>query len=771
MKKNSIFSFKLYREALHQIRVCAIVPLVFMFLALGISFAESCIEAVQNPQIGQNVVEPMQTNPLLVMTLLLCAPLLTFVLFNFLNRRNQSDFYHAIPQPRQCVAISFLAAIFTWIVIYAVVPTLCGAMLYRFFLFKQFTLDMGLLLSGMLNVIVLSALIIAAIFLAMTVTGTLFSNGIVALLILFLPRFFMTIVDAAFSYDIIPASSLAFPFGPFNMLFNLFFGAGVNGAGDYGLYPFNGWALLYTTVLALLYFALGLFLFKRRPSEAAGNPAPSRKMQAFHRIVLTCAVAFPLTLLFVCEPPTDAEEILLYVIGFIVAIIVYFMYELLSTRTVRYMVKIIPGLLIVAAACIAGVLLSKGFYGILLNDAPKADEVKCIYIEKLGARYDVEDSDGMFDYNTHYYFDEKAGELAIEDKECIRIATELLAQSVNELKKPDPGLFPDQYWAKIKFVCKNGHEVTRLIPIFPNVEDFTTLQNALKAHPDYKAVYTNLPEFKDSFATALWGNAASDIFTIEQRRDLYNSLRDELKTVNADKWVAIFTDDNGAASYDCPAFLTLEVRVPQNGKTTVLQLPICTLTPKTLQSAQKIIYANFNPEEFKKAMHLPANYGTNEYNSMNWNIQLSLYQDSGVTERLEFSPSLLMYTNDGEEVKITAEEKAAKTKKWNDAINYFAAHNAPAFDMTNGCVEIWAKFYNFDGIGKDYEGAIFLPLDGDALPEELWGLMDFLEYSTEFDNDDIIVEDGETVEYTELPVDFGSTTATATAATQTQPAA
>ncbi len=770
MKKNSIFSFKLYREALRQIRVCAIVPLVFMVIALGISFSESCIEAVQNPQLGQNVAEPTQINPLLIVTFLICAPLLTFVLFNFLNKRNQSDFYHAIPHPRQCVAISFLAAIFTWIVIYAVVPTLCGAMLYRFFLFKHFTVDMSLVLSGMLNVIVLSMLIVAAIFLAMTVTGTLFSNGIVALLILFLPRFFMTVINATFAYDIIPASSLAFPLGPFNMLFNLLFGAGVDGNGG-GLYPFNGWALLYTSVLAILYLALGLFLFKRRPSEAAGNPAPSRKTQAFHRIVLTCAIAFPLTLLLISEPPTSPEEILLYIIGYIVAVVVYFMYELLSTRTVRYMVKIIPGLLIVVAACIAGVLLSKGFYGILLNDIPKADEVKCIYIEKLGERYEVEDGSNLFDYNTRYYFDEKLGELEVTDKECIRITTKMLAQSVNELKKPNPALFPDQYWAKIKFVCKNGHKVTRLIPIVPNVEDFTTLQNALKAHPDYKKVYTNLPAFKDSFATALWGNSASDIFTVDQRRDLYNTLRDELKTVDADKWVAIFTNDSGAASYDCPAFLTLQVSIPQNGKTMIMTVPICTLTPKTLESAQKIIYANFQPEDFKKAMRLPDSYGMNEFNSMNWIIRLSLYQDSGVTERLEFSPSVLMYTNDGEKVEMTAEEKAAKIKKWNDAIDYFAAHNTPAFDMTNGCVEIWAEYYVFDGIGKGYKGAVFLPLDGDTLPKELFGLADFLEYSTNIYGEEI-VEDGETVESTELPADFGSTTATATAVSeQTKPAA
>ncbi len=771
MKKNSIFSFKLYREALRQIRVCGIVPLVFMFLALGIGFAESCIEVAQSQPTGQEVLDPTILNPLLVLTFLVCAPLLTLVLFNFLNKRNQSDFYHAIPQPRQCVAISFLAAIMTWIVIFAVVPTLCGALLYRLFLVRFLTIDMSLVFSGILNVIVLSLLIVSAIFLAMTVTGTLFSNGIVSLLILFLPRFFMTIVNAAFSYDIIPTATLSFPFGPFNMLFNLFFGSALGG--DSGLYPFNGRALLYTTVLALLYLALGLFLFKRRPSEAAGNPAPSRKMQAFHRIVLTCAVASPLTLLLISEPPTDAEEILLYVIGYIVAIIVYFMYELLSTRTVRYMVKIIPGLLIVAAACIAGVLLSKGFYGLLLNDVPKAENVKQIYVEKLGGRYDVDDDyDTIFGANYRYYYNEKTGDLPITDKACIKIATDALETKVQKIDTDDEYTYSiEENWARIKFVTKSGHTLTRLIPI--SAHDSETLKTTLTSLPAYKDVYTNLPEFKKSFATSSYGDGyiVTTMFSVDQRRELYNTIREELKTVDAEKWIAQFEDGN----YTDQNFFVLFVSIPQNGQTLNLELPISELTPKALKLVQSYVYKDFDAEKFKEQMQMPADYNQDNADSQTLYLSLNLFEDHCFVENVSFSGRNLFYSSNGAYLnpdadKFADEEIQAAIKAWNDAIDYLADCPTKEFSTSKKYLSVLARHNCYeDGNESDFETSFYISLEDGELPAVLSGLSYFLDDFVEGDLSDDVVEDGEIVEYTELPADFGSTTATA--ATQTQPAA
>ncbi len=720
MKKNRFFSFSLYREGLRQIRVFAIVALVLMFLTMGISFAENCIEMIQYEKIGgitQAVANPMDLNPLLITTFLLCAPVMTILLFKFMNKRNQSDFYHAIPHPRQCVAVSFLAAAFTWIVIMIVTPTLCGALLYRLFLSKAWTLDIALVFSGILNTIVLSLLLMSAFFLAMTITGTGFSNGIVALLILFLPRFFLTIINAVFAYDIIPASSLSFPFGPYNMFFNLFFASG-----DEGLFPFNWAALLYTVGLVILYLVLGLILFKRRPSEAAGNPAPSRKVQAFHRIVLTCAIAFPLTLLFVSEPPTDAESVLLYVVGYIGAIIAYFIYELLSTRTVRNMVKIIPGLLIVAVACIGGTLISRGFYNLLLNDIPKAENVKEIYIEGLGDRYSLDESYAFAPDNSYYYFDEKTGEIPITDEACIQITTACLDRAVEQLKKDSNTLvFPEQYWAKVKFVCKNGHTVTRLVPIFPNEEDFDTLKTTLSSLPAYKNIYVNLPEWKDNFATDLSCGIPFEVLSADQRRELYLSLQKELKTVSADNWIAQVSGEEYI-----PDFATLYVYIPQNGKTLYMTLPIGDLTPETYRLLQKTIAAHNNPKEFKEAMTLPTNLSHNTFNYNNWNIDVNFVHDGKYVQRGGFGAREPFFNDDGSNRTLTEEEIARLINQWNDAVTYIVDHSVAEFDVSKDYISVNGYRDHSDINSNDFQNFyLFLPVEDSTVAQELLGLNEF----------------------------------------------
>ncbi len=718
MKKNSFFSFTLYREGLHQIRVFAVVVMVLMFVTMGLSFASSCIEMLQYDSINgitQSVVDPINLNPLLIATCLLCAPIMTLLLFKFQNKRNQSDFYHAIPHPRQCVALSFLAAIFTWIVIMAVVPTLCGALLFRLFLFKAWTVDIGLVLSGIFNTIVIGLLLMSAFFLAMTITGTGFSNGIVALLILFLPRFFLLLINAVFSYDIIPASLVSFPIGPFNMLFNLFFASS-----DNGLYPFNGAALLYTVVLAILYLVLGFVLFKRRPSEAAGNPAPSRKIQALHRITVTCAIAFPLTLLLFSEPPTSADSVLLFVIGYIGAIIAYFLYELLSTRTVRYIVKIIPGLLLVAIICIGGALLSRGFYTLLLNDIPKADEVKEIYIEGMGDYYSLDGSD-VFSGNDVYYFTKKTGDIAITDKECITIATSCLEYAVNGVKDDHHIYFPNDNWAKIKFVCQNGHKVTRLVPILPNLEDFDTLKSALTSHPDYQRIYIQLPEWKDNFATDLSCNAPAETISADQRHELYLSLQKELGTINADQWVARVNGEDFN-----PAFGTLYVNIPKNGKNLFMSLPIGELTPKTYTLLQKMIAANNDPKKFKETMTLPADFDFDTFNYDNWNIDLSFIHDGNYAQRGTFTARTPMFDDDGTHATLTEEDIAKLVKYWNDAVSYIADHSAAEFDITKDYISVSAyRDHSTINSNRYTNFFLFLPVESDTVPEELLNLNEF----------------------------------------------
>ena len=725
MKKNSLFSFKLYREGLRQTRVFAIVILILMFVNIGISFSSCCIEMSRNGDfVTQGIVDPSNLNPMQFFIFLVCAPVLTLSLFKFLNKRNQSDFYHAIPHPRQCLAVSFLAAALTWIVIFSTVPILCSALLFRLFLFKAWTLDLALVLSGILNTVVLSLLIMSAFFLAKTITGTGFSNAIVALLILFLPRFFLMVINTTLSFDIIPASSLAFPFGPFNMLINLLFSTNAEISG--GLFPFNGSALLYTVGLSLFYLVLGVLLFKRRPSEAAGNPAPTRKIQALHRITVTCAIAFPLTLSLFSEPPTDADTILLFVVGYIVAVIAYFLYELLSTLTIRRMAKIIPGLLIVTVLCLGGTLISKGWYSLLINDVPKAENVKEIYIEKLGNYYDF-DTDYSFD-NNYNYFDEKAGKLPITDKACIEITTRCLDKAVTDLKKDSHIVFPDQYWAKVKFVCKNGHTVTRFVPILPNIEDYNTLKAALTSNPGYEDVYVNLPKFKNNFATDLSCGAPSEALSADQRREIYNSLREELKTKDAKKWIAQMNNED----FRIP-FAMLYVYIPENGKTLYMSLPICELTPNTYTLLQNMIAAENDPKAFKEAMSLPADADYNTFNYKEWNIEVSFVHDGVYVQRINCYARHPFFEEDGSRYAMDDEARAALVSHWNKAVTYIADHSSPTFDITKDYIIVTAhrESYSTTAVNQFQNFYLFLPAEGETVGEDLLCLNEFADsYNT-----------------------------------------
>lgn len=723
MKKNSLFSFKLYCEGLRQTRVFAIVILILMFINVGISFSSCCIEMAQDGAfVTQGIVDPINLNPMQFLIFLVCAPIMTLSLFKFLNKRNQSDFYHAIPHPRQCIAISFLAAALTWIVVFSTIPVLCSALLFRLFLFKAWTLDIALLFSGILNTIVLSLLVMSVFFLAMTITGTGFSNAIVALLILFLPRFFLMVINLTFSFDIIPASSLAFPFGPFNMLINFLFSADISGK----LYPFDGPALLYTVGLTLFYFVLGVLLFKRRPSEAAGNPAPTRKIQALHRITVTCAIAFPLTLFLFSEPPTDADTILLYVVGYIVAIVAYFLYELLSTLTVRRMAKIIPGLLIVAVLCFGGTLISKGIYSLLINDVPKAENVKEIYIEGLGNHYDFDNS---YSYDGGYnYFEEKAGKLPIADKACIEITTRCLDHAVTELKKDRHIVFPDQNWAKVKFVCKNGHTVTRFVPILPNIEDFNTLKATLASNPDYENVYVNLPAFKNNFATDLSCGAPSEVISTDQRREIYNSLREELKTKDAEKWIAQLNNED----FHIP-FATLYVYIPENGKTLYMSLPICELTPKTYTLLQNMIAANNDPKAFKEAMLLPTDTDYNTFNSKDWNIEVAFVHDGIYVQRINCYARRPFFEEDGSQYSMDDKAKASLVSHWNSAVTYIADHSSPTFDITKDYIIVTAfqDSYSATSADKFQNFYLFLSTQGETVGDDLLFLNEFADdYNT-----------------------------------------
>ena len=127
---------KLYRESLRQTRVIGIIftgiLTVSSLLLLihgyinSISFIEHMKFETPNYVHSPEIISFTEFNPLYITLPFVMAPLLALTAFSFLNKRNSSDFYHAITQKRSTLFLSCASASFTWLIVAAVASTGIG---------------------------------------------------------------------------------------------------------------------------------------------------------------------------------------------------------------------------------------------------------------------------------------------------------------------------------------------------------------------------------------------------------------------------------------------------------------------------------------------------------------------------------------------------------------------------------------------------------------------------------------------------------------------
>ena len=295
------------------------------------------------------------------------APFLfALLLFSFLNSRKKSDYYHALPIRREALFFSFAAAVYTWLIATALIALTLGTTLFAIagadLAAASFTSALLIFIPSLLYAAALTML-------AMSLSGTLFTNIVLGKLLLWMPL----LVSALFREAIVILVP-ALPHGE-----ESFFGLSL-GITLFNDAPFDvlfGWGsdwtigpvlndALWTLFLALVMLIAALFVFMRRKSEVAGNSAPSNRMQAVYRI----AVALPLLMAAAVMSPLDflrrvnssgssvtGNELIFEIFAIvIVALILICTFELISTKTWRNLLKV-PlsfGIALVLAAVFAG---------------------------------------------------------------------------------------------------------------------------------------------------------------------------------------------------------------------------------------------------------------------------------------------------------------------------------------------------------------------------------------------------------------------------------
>lgn len=577
--KKKIFSPRLYLDGIKQLRIIGVLSTIAIALIGVISPIMRYLNTMDYESFSDytpSQVNFFEMNPLIMLMFCAIAPLMALYLFSFLNKRESSDFYHTIPETRQCLFLSFIASIVTWLVFITVSTAVIITFAYAA-LPQLYTVNYASIFSICFNAFAGSLLIAASVVIAMTVTGTVFSNVLVSLLLIFLPRMLILLAVMGIS-DAFPlvnnlsfASVLSYEYNvPVGFVFGMIFG-------DYDIALTSLSSGIYTLIIGLIYSGIALLLFVRRSSETAGQSAPNRALQAVYRLligaVLTSVAMFGLFDTLANGDYPDAEILGSVVLLLVFSLVLMLAYETITTRHFKGIMKCaatsIVALLVFASVYLGGMY---GLYHITASYSPEAHEIESVSILASSRHYGTPD-----------YFETKVAEIEMTDDSAKAIVAKQLKYSL-ELLQTSRDRFYQSELPHISVKIKSGG-TTHLRNILMSEEDQQTMYSAVYGTEAFRRVYMDLPES----VAHIYSNNFGHISSITQN-ELYQILRAEVTKIGFEKWYALLstTSEDNYYKHDLTAgsilgYLECNLYEGSNWYNMMIPMDI-TVLPKTTQA-------------------------------------------------------------------------------------------------------------------------------------------------------------------------------------------
>ena len=538
-KKEKFFDIHLYIEGLRQIKTMGIVFMVMILIcALVIPVADVWNFIGEDGTWAAETLNLIEVFPFLLAVMYIFAPVMALRLFRFLNKRNESDFYHALSFTRPCLYVSFFAAVMTWAAAQVVISVLFEILILKL-ASKVIILNMASVWPFALAVLCGCFLMISAVMVAMSLTGTYFSNIALSLLILFLPRAILAAMTNAVAntcYVLVPSHAFGLLEASYNVpagivinCFRYIFGSGSKV--DIFIPVTTYVPSAYTFILGCIYFALGMLLFAKRRSEAAQNPAANKYLQAALRIAAaTVPCTFGCMILYRNIFGSSYFSVLLIFGFFVCGIAVYFLYEIISTKKVRNLLKIFPGILILAAV---NVIIIFGMYSMQKSQlafVPEADEIESVSV--------------TVSYSTSSYFSAKRSEFELTDERAREIVSEGLKTAI-DYDGADTSLSSAELKELTVVIRTKNAEKYRNICL--KQEEYEELVSRFDTSDDMKELYTQLPD--PGRITSIYLNFADNL-SEAQLKEIYECAADEFAEMEfADAYNVLtnycYTDEDG----------------------------------------------------------------------------------------------------------------------------------------------------------------------------------------------------------------------------------
>lgn len=591
---NTRFSFGLYREGLKKVRLIGIVAAVLCIVITALIPIVSIVNASKYPEryhgetnwgAHTSYVHTVVTDdfaPLLL--ILVFTPLIIFMMFSYLNKRSESDFFHSIPYHRETVYLSFTAAAMTWIWGIVIVSLTVSGILWGVHPYAVFAVT-DLLQLGVAYF--LSTAFIAGIALvAMMLTGTVATNLFLFMLIAGFVRVFGWLTTSCLE-KLAPVYDISFSAGRFlDPSFSLPYKLLKTSLNSYNSQPFfsNPSLLVYTGVCALLLFVVAGVLYRFRKSEMAGNSAPNRVLQHVYR----CAFTLPFVLMLFTQllsGSTDATWLIVNTVGIL---LVYFLYELITTKKLKRLITAAPflGVLAVAGGIFAGSLLL--VTGGILKENIQAAEIKTVSLFVQQNRRGE-------------YFDAVSADIEIDDRDALTLVAEKLreterAQLAGDIHPSHGGgdYDSDNRWVtcNIRIRLKSGKVIGR--KVWMRNAEKAQLEKCLTSSPDYLKARTTLPDDSKIFIITADIQGKDDDNT-EKIKELWKLFREEFDALDEEEKYELL---NSSGTYIGENYVGFRIYFNYNYVSYGLTIPVTNKTPRTLQGFFDLFY---NPSDQVKA--------------------------------------------------------------------------------------------------------------------------------------------------------------------------
>lgn len=493
------------------------------------------------------------------------VPIFFFVMFSFLHKRKDSDFFHAIPYTRTCVYVSFVSAGLALAFGIQILSATVAGILWAACPYAYFALgDLVIFtLLCMLASAMLSGFMMLSLSLTGTPTTTFFMFLVFAGAIRTVAGLFSATLDGTLC-DILPSGRYPFFFATWFLPFGV---AGLGIQGDYlNFSPLHSPAnIVYSLIVTILLFVAAWFFYKKRKSEMAGNTAPNRITQHIFR----CLVTLPMGLLIVNEAMSTYIDIVVLFVLTILLLLVYYLYEIITTKRIRNCLSATPWLLAVVA-CMVTFAASVGITRtVVVYENISADEVKSVSVSM--------DFDQWDEYQELLLMEQ-----GTDDAEIIEFVTDKLATMQSWEKQGHQGY--DCYRYTVKITLHNGRVLWRKIPLNIDRNEPAMLARLLQERADVDDGFWVLPNRDELYYVDMGlgigeGDEYPYIYTVEGEADSILSVYyDEYAALTAEEQAVLRERHNPRELYG-----SFTLRGHRNGERYSIYLHVDESTPRTLE--------------------------------------------------------------------------------------------------------------------------------------------------------------------------------------------